>query len=129
MDVEECKVITRDPKSGREAEAVFWPQKVADRLWKYIREKEIKPDARIFPITYWAARMVVKKSKEFGGPSCQAPRSSQVCRHVCILIRHAVWNRFEGAVTSFESFDHPTVSGKNQRCRGDAVDRQFTLLM
>jgi len=35
---------------------------VADRLKEYIREKGIKPDQRIFPITYPGARIVVKKA-------------------------------------------------------------------
>jgi hypothetical protein len=35
MDIEDRKAIIRGPKSGREAEAVFLPQKVADRLKSY----------------------------------------------------------------------------------------------
>jgi len=35
---------------------------VADRLRRYIREKEIKPGAKIFPLTYVASRLIVKKS-------------------------------------------------------------------
>ena len=66
-DIEDRKAIIRDPKSGREAEAVFLPQKVADRLRRYIREKEIKPDARIFPLTYAAARLIVKKAGKLVG--------------------------------------------------------------
>ena len=62
MDIEDRKAIIREPKSGKEAEAVFLPLKVADRLRKYIREKEIKPDARIFPITYAVARLIVKNA-------------------------------------------------------------------
>ena len=61
-DIEDRKAVIRDPKSGREAEVVFLPQKVAERLRSYIREKEIKPDARIFPLTYAAARLIVKKA-------------------------------------------------------------------
>ena len=64
MDVEDRKIMIRDPKSGREAEAAFLPQKVADRLRRYIRENKIQPDARIFPITYAAARLIVKKAGE-----------------------------------------------------------------
>lgn len=67
MDVEDRKTIIRDPKSGREAEAAFLPQKVADRLNKYIGEKQIKPDSRIFPLTYAAARLIVKKAGELVG--------------------------------------------------------------
>ena len=62
MDIEDRKAIIQDPKSGKEAEAAFLPQKVVDRLKKYIRDNGIKPDARIFPITYAAARLIVKKA-------------------------------------------------------------------
>lgn len=67
MDIEDRKAIIRDPKSGREAEVVFLPQKVADRLRRYIRGKGIKPDARIFPLTYAAARLIVKKAGHIVG--------------------------------------------------------------
>ena len=67
MDIDDRKAIIRDPKSGREAEAVFLPQKVADRLRRYIRENRIKPDDRIFPITYAAARLIVKKAGNLVG--------------------------------------------------------------
>jgi len=40
--VDERKLTLRDPKSGRGQEVVFIPQKLADRLKEYIREKEIK---------------------------------------------------------------------------------------
>lgn len=41
---------------------MFLPHKVADRLRRYVREKEIRSDARIFPLTYAAARLIVKKA-------------------------------------------------------------------
>jgi len=41
-DVEDRRLILRDPKSGREMEVVFIPRKVADRLGQYIRDKGIK---------------------------------------------------------------------------------------
>jgi len=66
-DNEDRKAIIRDPKSGKEAEVAFLPQKVADRLQKYISDKAIRPDDRIFPITYAAARIVVKKAGELVG--------------------------------------------------------------
>jgi len=49
----------RDPKSGKEQEIIFIPQKVADRLKEYIRAENIREDQRIFPICYEAARAVV----------------------------------------------------------------------
>ena len=61
-DIEDRKAIIRDPKSGKETEVVFLPQKVVDRLKKFISDNGIKPDDRIFPITYAAARIVVKKA-------------------------------------------------------------------
>jgi len=61
-DIEERKLILTDPKSGKEEEVVFIPQKVADRLKDYIRDMGIRPDQRIFPITYPAATAVVKKA-------------------------------------------------------------------
>lgn len=60
--IEDRKLVLVDPKSGKEAEVVFIPQKVADRLKEYVRTKGIEPDRRIFPITYPAARAVVKKA-------------------------------------------------------------------
>lgn len=61
-DVNDRKLILRDPKSGKEQEFVFIPQKVADRLKDYIREKGIHFDQRVFPICYEAARAMVKKA-------------------------------------------------------------------
>jgi integrase len=57
-DIEDRKIILKDPKSGKELEVVFITQKLADRLKEYIREKKLKPDKEIFPITYllsWSA--------------------------------------------------------------------------
>lgn len=63
-DVQDRKLTLRDPKNGKEREYVFIPQKVADRLKGYIRDKDIQPDQRIFPICYEAARTMVKKAGE-----------------------------------------------------------------
>ncbi|MFH1629901.1 MAG: site-specific integrase [Pseudomonadota bacterium] len=65
--VDERKLTLRDPKSGRGQEVVFIPQKLADRLKEYIREKGIEPEERIFPITYTAARVMVKKAGLLAG--------------------------------------------------------------
>jgi integrase len=67
IDIDDCKAIIRDPKSGREAVAVFLPQKVVHRLRRYIRENRISTDSRVFPITYAAARIAVKKAGELVG--------------------------------------------------------------
>ncbi len=39
-DIEGRKTLISDPKSGKEAEVVFIPQKVANRLKAYIRDKK-----------------------------------------------------------------------------------------
>ena len=62
MDIEDRKVILQSPKSGRESEVVFLPQKVIDRMRKYVIEKKIDSNAKIFPITYAGARLVVKRA-------------------------------------------------------------------
>ena len=46
---------------------MFLPQKVADRLQSYVSEKELKPDARIFPLSNAAARLIVKKAGNLVG--------------------------------------------------------------
>ena len=66
-DIEGRKAIIRAPKSGKEAEAAYLPQKVTDRLQKYIADKGLDPEGRIFPITYAAARMIVKKAGDLVG--------------------------------------------------------------
>ena len=60
-DISERRLTLKDPKSGREHEFVFIPQRLADRLRDYIREKGIQPDERIFPICYEAARAMVAR--------------------------------------------------------------------
>jgi integrase/recombinase XerD len=66
-DIEDRKAIIRAPKSGKEAEVAFLPQKIADRLRKYIGDKGFNPEDRIFPITYAAARLIVKKAGDLVG--------------------------------------------------------------
>jgi integrase len=66
-DVEDRKLTIRDAKSGRPSEFVFILKKIADRFNQYIREKGIEPNRKIFPITYAAARIVVKKAGKLVG--------------------------------------------------------------
>jgi integrase len=49
-DIADRKLLLREPKSGRDAEIVFIPQKVADRLREYVRSEKIGLNSRIFPI-------------------------------------------------------------------------------
>jgi len=61
-DVYSRKLIIRDPKSGKEKEFIFIPQKIADRLKDYIRENGLQPEDRIFPICYETSRSMAKKA-------------------------------------------------------------------
>ena len=61
-DINERRLTLRDPKSGREQEFIFIPQRLADRLKDYVRENGIQPHQRIFPICYEAAREMVAKA-------------------------------------------------------------------
>jgi len=66
-DIAERKILLREPKSGREHEMIFIPQKVADRLKEYVKTKNIGLHERIFPICYEAARSIVFKAGQLVG--------------------------------------------------------------
>ena len=66
-DLQDQKLILQSPKSGKDQEIVFIPQKVAERLRDYAHEVCKKPEDRIFPISYEAARMVVLKAGKLVG--------------------------------------------------------------
>ena len=61
-DVQGRKLIIYGPKSGKEQEIIYIPQKVADRLKEYIHANKINTHERIFPICYETARTIVKKA-------------------------------------------------------------------
>ncbi len=61
-DIHDRRLTLREPKSGREQEFIFIPQRIADRLKDYVREKGIQPHQRISPICYEAAREMVAKA-------------------------------------------------------------------
>jgi integrase len=67
IDMQDLKTTLPEPKSGKEPAVVFIPQKVAARLKDCIKDKEIEPDHRIFPITYNAARVMVRKTGKLDG--------------------------------------------------------------
>ena len=117
-DIDDRKAIIRDPKSGRELEVVFIPKKVADRLKDYIRNQGIKLDKRIFPISYPAARTVVKKAGRIVGINLRphdlrrhaatyASRSGTPLEIVSkIILRHAnlaTTQRYLGKVSDVEA--------------------------
>ena len=66
-DIQDQKLILRDPKSGKEYEYVFIPVKVAERLREYAKSVCKNPDGRIFPMSYEAARVMVIKAGKLVG--------------------------------------------------------------
>jgi len=121
VDVKDRKITLPDPKSGRESEIVFIPQKIADRLREYIQNKAIESEQRISPITYNAARVMVKKSGVLAGVNLRphdlrrhaathASRSGTPIEIVSkVILRHAhlattqrylgkgqIWKRLDG---------------------------------
>ncbi|MFC1841039.1 tyrosine-type recombinase/integrase, partial [Thermodesulfobacteriota bacterium] len=61
-DILESKIILREPKSGRDVEYVFIPQKLAEKLREYVRTAGISQEERIFPISYTTARKMVRNA-------------------------------------------------------------------
>jgi integrase/recombinase XerD len=62
MDVDDQKLTIRNPKSGKTSEVVFIPKKLADRLKDYLKVIGASESERIFPISYTAARIIVRKA-------------------------------------------------------------------
>jgi integrase len=60
-DVSERRVTIKQPKSGKEAETAFMPEHVAKRLREYLKDINLSPEDRVFPICYSTARTFIKK--------------------------------------------------------------------
>ncbi len=60
-DVFDRKLVLRQPKSGKEFEVAFMPEQIAKRLHEYIKQKNLSPEDRLFPICYSTARALIKK--------------------------------------------------------------------
>jgi len=100
-DIDGGRINIQAPKSGRQTEVAFVPQKLAHRLGEYIRHRTVEPKERIFRISYPAARMVVKKAGELVGISLRphdlrrhadtyASRSGTPIESVSkVILRHA----------------------------------------
>ena len=117
-DVEDQKLVIREPKSGKEVEYAFIPLKLADRLRDYIRVKGTEPKGRIFPISYAAVRVMVQKAGDLIGIDL---KSHDLRRHSAtyasragvpieiiskIILRHqnlSITQRYLGKVTDIEA--------------------------
>ena len=66
-DIDERKLIIRDPKSGKESEVVFIAQKLTDRLKEYVRDEGIRESERIFPLSTQGARAIVNRAARLVG--------------------------------------------------------------
>ena len=78
-DLQDRKLVLGDPKSGKEYEFVYIPQKVADRLREYALPVCNSPNDRIFAISYEAARMMEIKSGKLVGVKLR-PYDPSICK-------------------------------------------------
>ena len=117
-DIEDQKLVTRDPKSGREVESAYIPQKLSDRLNEYVRANGIEPENRIFPVSNAAARVMIKKAGKLVGidlkthdfrrqAATYASRSGTPIEIISkIILRHqnlSITQRYLGKVTDIEA--------------------------
>jgi len=63
-DIDGRKITVHNPKSGKEAEAIFMPEPVADRLKAYIREEGLSEHERVFNLCYTTARTMINRLGE-----------------------------------------------------------------
>jgi integrase len=116
--IDDRRLIIREPKSKKETEVVFIPQKLAIRLKEYIQERAIQTHKRIFPLSYQADRAVVKKAGRLVELSVRphdlrrhaatyASRSGTPIEIVSkVILRHAnlsTTQRYLGKVTDLEA--------------------------
>jgi integrase len=117
-DIEGQKLILHTPKSGRELDVVFVPKKLSSRLLDYVRDKAIRSDHYIFPITYVGAwKMIVKVGNMVGiklqphdrcrHAAAYASRSGKPIEVVSkVILRHAnlsTTQRYIGKVSDNEA--------------------------
>jgi hypothetical protein len=55
-DVSDRKLILREPKSAKESEVAFMPEKIAKRLPDYMQQEGLSPEDQIFSFCYSTAR-------------------------------------------------------------------------
>jgi len=118
IDIQDRKITLAGPQGGKETEVVFIPQKAADRLKDYVKEAGTRPEERLFPISYNAARIMVRKAGRLFGIHLRphdlrrhaatfASRSGTPIEIVSkVIMRHAhlsTTQRYLGKVTDVEA--------------------------
>ena len=63
MDLDDQKLTIKNPKSGKRAEVVFIPKKVAERLKDYIKTKGIAGATKNFPYLLYCCPSYGEKSR------------------------------------------------------------------
>ena len=58
-DVDDRKLILRDPKSRKDSEIAFMPEQIANRLFEYIHIQNLSVEDTLFPICYSTARLLI----------------------------------------------------------------------
>ena len=60
-DIDGRKILVHNPKSGKEAEAIFLPEPVANRLKAYVQMAGLREEDRVFNFCYSTARKIIAK--------------------------------------------------------------------
>jgi len=63
-DVDGRRIVLHNPKSGKENEAIFMPEQVANRLRAYIQEQGLKEEDRVFNLSYTSAWTMINAMGE-----------------------------------------------------------------
>jgi integrase/recombinase XerD len=119
--LQDRKLTLREPKSGREREVVFVPQKVADRLRESAAKRCKTGEDRIFPISYETARMIVAKAGKMVGAFAPS-RPPPLRRHLCLSFWRSYRDCQQGYPAAFEPLDDPALPRKDHRHRGHEMD-------
>ena len=109
-DVEDQKLVIRNPKSGKETEVVFIPKKLADRLKDSLKARGIEGEPKNFPHHLYCGPGHGQKGRRLGGGSSQATRPEAACGNLCLKIRGARGDRQQGHPKARQSLHHPKVS-------------------
>ena len=118
LNIDVSTIAIEQPKSGRQGEVVYLPQKMMRRVDDYVRKQGILADERIFPVSYTTAyRMVTRRGRAVGvklrphdlrrHAATQASRSGVPLEMVSkIILRHAdiaTTQRYLGQISAAEA--------------------------